>query len=141
MAQEKTEEILPQAAFDLLKEDPRALLVDIRSSMEFLFVGHPTDAVHVAWIDEPDWVVNPQFIQEIRKLILGGVVCADEGCVPILLICRSGKRSLDAGDHLIKSGLTNIFSVAGGFEGELDDNHQRSTINGWRHEGLPWVQC
>ncbi len=141
MAQDKTEEILPQAAFDLLKDDPRALLVDIRSSMEFLFVGHPADAVHVAWIDEPDWVVNPHFIQEIRKLILGGVVCADEGCVPILLICRSGKRSLEAGDHLIKNGLTNIFSVAGGFEGELDNNHRRSTINGWRHESLPWVQC
>ena len=51
----------PKAAFQLMQDDPRAVLVDIRSSMEFLFVGHPVGAVHLAWIDEPDWTVNPHF--------------------------------------------------------------------------------
>ena len=27
-----------------------------------------------------------------------------------------------------------------GFEGDLDDNFKRSTLNGWRHDGLPWEQ-
>ncbi|MBL8521822.1 MAG: rhodanese-like domain-containing protein, partial [Betaproteobacteria bacterium] len=27
-----------------------------------------------------------------------------------------------------------------GFEGELDDNHHRGTLGGWRKEGLPWEQ-
>ena len=45
--------ISPQEAWQLLQDDPTALLVDIRSTMEFLFVGHPQGAVHVAWIDEP----------------------------------------------------------------------------------------
>ena len=58
-----------------MSEDARALLVDIRSSMEFLFVGHPRGAVHVPWIDEPDWDINPHFLPEIRKLLLGGAVC------------------------------------------------------------------
>ena len=135
-------EIMPKAAHELLSEDPRALLVDIRSSMEFLFVGHPAHAVNIPWIDEPDWVIDPHFTANIRKLLLGGVSCEAEGeCAPILLICRSGKRSLEAGHKLLEDGLTNVYSIAGGFEGELDEAHQRSTINGWRYDGLPWAQC
>jgi len=134
--------LTPVEAAELLKNDPRALLVDVRSSMEFLFVGHPVGAVHVAWIDEPDWKVNEQFTTDIRKLILGGVIDMEEiNSAPIILICRSGVRSLDAGRKLIKDGMHNIYHVESGFEGELDDSHRRSTLNGWRHDGLPWEQC
>jgi rhodanese-related sulfurtransferase len=132
----------PKAAWQMLHDDPRAVLVDIRSSMEFLFVGHPTGAVHVAWIDEPDWIENPHFVTEIRKLMLGGVVCdADAGCAPVILICRSGKRSLEAGRALLAAGIRPVFHVDEGFEGELDEHHRRSAINGWRFHGLPWEQC
>ena len=134
-------EVLPLAAAEICQQDPRALLIDIRSSMEFLFVGHPKGAVNIAWIDEPDWTINPQFTQEVRKLMLGGVVCADHGCAPVLLICRSGKRSMEAGAQLLRDGLEDVSSVAGGFEGELNEHHHRSLINGWRHAGLPWAQC
>ncbi len=134
-------EITSIDAAQICEDDPRALLVDIRSSMEFLFVGHPKGAVNIAWIDEPDWVVNPHFTQEIRKLMLGGVVCSDEGCVPVILICRSGNRSVEAGIQLLNDGVKNVYSVVDGFEGELDETHHRSTINGWRHAGLPWAQC
>jgi rhodanese-related sulfurtransferase len=132
----------PKQAWQLMKEDSRTVLVDIRSSMEFLFVGHPKGAVHVAWIDEPDWDINPDFVTEIRKLMLGGLVCdSDEGCAPVILICRSGKRSLEAGRTLIEAGMKNVMHVDEGFEGELDENHQRSTIGGWRFHHLPWEQC
>lgn len=132
----------PTQAAELLQKDARAVLVDIRSSMEFLFVGHPRGAVHVPWIDEPDWDINPEFTTEIRKLLLGGVVCSEaQDCAPVILICRSGKRSHDAGKRLIEDGMTNIYHVDEGFEGELDDNHQRSTLGGWRYHGLPWEQC
>ena len=97
-------ELSPKQAYQMVPDDPRALLVDIRSTMEFLFVGHPTGAVHVAWIDEPDWDINPHFVPEIRKLLLGGAVCdTDEGCAPVILICRSGKRSVEAGRVLLES--------------------------------------
>ena len=132
----------PGEAAEMLKNDPRALLVDVRSSMEFLFVGHPVGAVHVPWIDEPDWKVNEQFATDIRKLILGGAISVDEiNSAPIILICRSGIRSLDAGKKLIEDGMHNIYHVESGFEGELDENHQRSTLNGWRYDGFPWEQC
>ncbi len=131
----------PQQAWELVQENPRAVLIDIRSTMEYLFVGHPAGAVHVAWIDEPEWTVNPEFVTEVRKVMLGGISCHDEGCAPIVLICRSGKRSLDAGDLLLQEGFTEVYHVDEGFEGELDDDHHRSTVGGWRFHGLPWEQC
>jgi len=142
MSEHRLQEISPKQAWQLMQENPRAVLVDIRSSMEYLFVGHPVGAVHVAWIDEPDWDVNPDFVREIRQLMLGGLSSTpeDEG-VPVILICRSGKRSHEAGDLLINEGLTNIYHIDEGFEGERDENYQRSTLGGWRYHGLPWEQC
>ena len=43
--------LTPKEAWQLLRDDPRAVLVDIRSTMEFLFVGHPSGALHVACDD------------------------------------------------------------------------------------------
>ena len=132
----------PQEAWDLMHLNNRAILVDIRSSMEFLFVGHPVGAVHIPWIDEPDWDINPDFVTDIRKLLLGGVSCdEDQACAPVILICRSGKRSHDAGIVLLEAGLTDIYHVDEGFEGELNEHHQRSSVGGWRFRGLPWEQC
>ena len=142
MNQKELHDISPKSAAQLLHDDPRAILVDIRSSMEYLFVGHPVGAVHLPWIDEPDWEINPHFVAEVRKLMLGGAVCdIEDGCAPIVLICRSGKRSLEAGKVLLAAGLSNIFHIDEGFEGELNDAHQRSSIGGWRFHGLPWEQC
>lgn len=142
MIQKELHNISPKSASQMIHDDPRAILVDIRSSMEFLFVGHPVGAVHLPWIDEPDWEINPHFVAEVRKLMLGGAVCdVEEGCAPIVLICRSGKRSLEAGKVLQAAGLSNIFHIDEGFEGELNDVHQRSSVGGWRFHGLPWEQC
>ena len=141
-AKHKVKSLTPQEAVKIMNDDPRALLIDVRSSMEYLFVGHPKGSVHVSWIDEPDWKVNEHFVTEIRQLLLGGIVRNDEiHSAPVLLICRSGKRSLEAGRQLIEDGMINVYNVEEGFEGELDENHQRSTTGGWRYHGLPWEQC
>ena len=142
MDNRKVKSLTPDEAAKIMKDDPRALLIDVRSSMEYLFVGHPKGSVHMAWIDEPEWTVNEHFATEIRQLLLGGIVRNDEiHSAPILLICRSGKRSLEAGRQLIEDGMINVYNVEEGFEGELDENHQRSTSGGWRYHGLPWEQC
>ena len=60
---------------------------------------------------------------------------------PIVLICRSGNRTLDAGRALEEAGFTQVYNVLKGFEGDLDENHRRNMKNGWRYEGLPWEQC
>lgn len=134
--------ITPAEAWQMVQDNPRTLLIDVRSSMEFLFVGHPVGAIHLPWIDEPSWEINEHFSVEIRKLILGGVHENESiSSAPIILICRSGKRSLEAGRKLVEDGLTEIYNIDEGFEGELDENHQRSTVGGWRFRGLPWEQC
>ena len=65
----------------------------------------------------------------------------EQGSAPVILICRSGKRSFEAGMALMKGGFHNIYNIDEGFEGELDDDHQRSSVGGWRFRGLPWEQC
>lgn len=127
-------------AWKICQQDPRSLLIDVRSSMEFLFVGHPKGAVHIPWIDEPDWVINENFVTEIRKLALGGLKESTDDTA-IILICRSGNRSDEAGKLLSDAGIKNVYHIDEGFEGKLDDNHQRSTLGGWRYHGLPWEQC
>lgn len=142
MAEQRVKSLTPEEAFQRLQDDPRAMLVDVRSNMEFLFVGHPKGAISVPWIDEPDWVINPHFAAEVRKLMLGGISCHDDvGCAPVMLICRSGKRSLEAGEVLMKEGFTEVYNIEQGFEGELDEQHHRSSLGGWRYAGLPWEQC
>lgn len=139
---EHVKTLTPQEAWELMERDPRAVLIDVRSDMEFLFVGHPTGAIHVPWIDYPDWKINPNFVTEVRKVILGGVCHeTDEGSAPVILICRSGKRSLEAGNLLVQEGIYPVYNVAEGFEGELDEKHHRGTLGGWRYHGLPWEQC
>jgi len=59
---------------------------------------------------------------------------------PVLLICRSGKRTLDAGKALEAAGFSDVAHVVHGFEGELNEQFKRSSVNGWRFEGLPWEQ-
>ena len=138
----KVKSLAPDAAYDLLKKDPRAVLIDTRSNMEFLFIGHPLGAINIPWIDEPEWKINPNFATEVRKVLLGGLSHIDAvSSSPVVLICRSGKRSLEAGELLAKEGFTDVYNVLEGFEGELDDEHHRSTVGGWRYHGLPWEQC
>lgn len=142
MSQAHVKSITPKQAWEMLQNDPRTVLIDVRSNMEFLFVGHPKGAINIAWIDEPDWIVNPHFVAEVRKVVLGGASCIDDaGCAPIILICRSGKRSLVAGELLVKQGMSEIYNVVEGFEGDLDETHHRSTLGGWRYHDLPWEQC
>jgi len=124
-------------AWEFLKENPEARLIDIRSSMEFLFIGHPTDSIHIAWMEDPDWDINPNFIKEINQI----QKASTNNNGPIVLICRSGNRSEKAGIQLLEAGLTNIYHISDGFEGDRGDNNHRGEINGWRFHGLPWEQC
>lgn len=133
----KVKSLSPTEAWQLIQSKPNVLLVDVRSQMEFLFVGHPTGAIHIPWIDEPDWTVNPHFTTQVRQAILGGA----QGAATILLICRSGVRSQEAGQTLVDAGLKEVYNVTDGFEGAMDEKHQRSSRGGWRFHGLPWEQC
>ena len=129
-------------AWDLIQKEPKVAFIDVGSDMEYLFIGHPSGSVNIPWIEEPNWEVNPHFVRDVRKLVLGGVIDSPEHhSVPVLLICRSGNRSDEAGKLLVENGFKRVYNIVQGFEGELDENHQRGTIAGWRFDNLPWEQC
>jgi rhodanese-related sulfurtransferase len=141
MSENTVKGLNPKKAFELLAANPGAVLIDVRSSMEFLFVGHAKGSVHVAWIDEPDWKINENFAPHVRQVMLGGLSRHEKDNAPVVLICRSGKRSQEAGEVLVNDGFPDVYNVLEGFEGELDEDHRRSTQGGWRFHGLPWEQC
>ncbi len=122
----------PKAAYEFLQANPEAVFIDVRSEMEHMFVGHPRGSILIPWVDGPDWEIDPHFVAKVRK--------AASVNRPIVLICRSGRRSADAGEALEKAGMSNIYNVTHGFEGDLDDSHHRNSHNGWRFDGLPWAQ-
>ncbi len=128
---------LPKKAVERLQANKKAVLIDVRCEAENKFVGRPIDALFVPWLDDPDWAPNEaNFIAAIKRFLGGNALD-----VEIILICRSGYRSDDAGKCLLKHGFTNVAHVVSGFEGDLDENDQRGNVNGWRHDGMPWIQC
>ena len=108
-------------------------LVDVRTTEERKFVGHVPDSVHVPWATGTALTRNPRFARELEAKL------GSKGR-PTLLICRSGKRSLEAGEALEQAGFKEVINVLHGFEGDLNDKHQRGKLNGWRFDGLPWEQ-
>ncbi len=130
---------LPKKAFERLQVNQDTVLVDVRCEAENKFVGRPIECIFVPWIDDPDWMPNEgEFIAAIKRFIGDKDNFSER---EIILICRSGYRSNDAGKCLIEHGFTNVAHVVSGFEGDLDENNQRGNLNGWRHNGMPWLQC
>jgi rhodanese-related sulfurtransferase len=110
------------------------LFVDVRMEIESLYVGRPPEVENIPWYEYPDLTPDPaRFASAVERE-------AGDKQRPILLICRSGKRTLDAGKALEAAGFSDVAHVVHGFEGELNDEFKRSSLNGWRFEGLPWEQ-
>ena len=47
----------------------------------------------------------------------------------------------DTVNKLLEAGIANVYHIDEGFEGELDEQHHRSSSGGWRYHDLPWEQC
>lgn len=125
--------LTPSQTYESLQASPNTLLVDCRTETEFYYIGHPVGSVNIEWNSGPDFEPNPHFCEQVLRM-------AGRKDRPIILICRSGKRSVDAGNALEKCGFTQVANVLEGFEGELDADHHRGTLGGWKKHGLPWRQ-
>jgi rhodanese-related sulfurtransferase len=135
--------LLPQEAWAWLQAEreraqatgrPEPLFVDVRMEIESLYVGRPPGVENIPWYEYPELTPDPAaFVAAVQRLAAG----QDH---PVLLICRSGKRTVDAGLALEGAGFSDVAHVVHGFEGELNDHFKRSTVNGWRFDGLPWEQ-
>ena len=108
-----------------------AVLVDIRSDAERAWVGYVPGAAVVAWKQWPGMTPNPGFEQALTELAPTGK--------PIVLLCRSGVRSVAAARRATELDL-RAYNVLEGFEGDPDEHAQRGKLGGWRRLGLPWRQ-
>lgn len=128
------ENLSPSEAWALLQQKPGTLFVDVRMEIESLYVGRPPGVVNIPWYEYPELTPNPQrFVQAVEEE-------AETKNQTVMLICRSGVRTVEAGLALEKAGFNQVINVLDGFEGTLDDKGHRSTVSGWRFEGLPWEQ-
>ena len=121
--------LMPEEAWQLLKGNPEARLVDVRTSEELNLIGRVPGALEIQWKLYPDWRLNPEFLDEVKAHF-----AEDEF---ILLLCRSGVRSREAAEFLVEHGFRNCFNVLEGFEGDKNSANQR-VVAGWKARGLPW---
>ncbi|UZJ23422.1 rhodanese-like domain-containing protein [Rhodococcus antarcticus] len=123
-------DLTPQQAWDLV-HDTDAVLVDVRTEAEWRFVGVPAleRLGRVEWVDTAGQR-NAGFVEQVRRLA---------GQRAVVLLCRSGQRSVAAAEALTAAGAGPAWNVLDGFEGGLDEHGHRGAA-GWRAVGLPWTQ-
>jgi rhodanese-related sulfurtransferase len=133
-------DITAEQAWELLKDTPGAVLVDVRTEAEWRFVGVPDTPdgaqppVFIEWVTYPDGARNPRFMDQ---LIEAGVKPGAEA--PVIFLCRSGQRSIGAAIAATAAGIGPSYNVLEGFEGAPDPLGHRGAI-GWQAAGLPWHQ-
>jgi len=123
-------DVSPQLAWQWVQAG-EAVLVDVRTDAEREWVGFVPGAVPVAWKQWPGMALNPQFDDAIRQ--------AAEGGRKLVLLCRSGVRSIAAAKRATELGLL-AYNILEGFEGDPDAQAHRGGRGGWRFHGLPWRQ-
>lgn len=132
-------DVSPKQAWEILSKAPDAVLVDVRTQPEWVFVGVPDlgplgkRAVFIPWQVFPAMQVNGEFV----KLIQQAGVKPD---APVLFLCRSGGRSRAAAIAATQQGFARAYNIAGGFEGPHDAEKHRGGKEGWKADGLPWIQ-
>lgn len=109
----------------------KALLVDIRSQAERAWVGFVPEALGIEWKMWPGMVMNPNFDAELKAAVPAGA--------SVMLLCRSGVRSIAAAERAQSLGYT-AYNILEGFEGDPDGAAHRGQKGGWRFRGLPWRQ-
>lgn len=101
-------DVTVKEAAELLKKDPGEILIlDVRTPAEFK-QGHLPNARNMDFF-------GGRFDQDVQQLP------RDK---PILLYCRSGKRSAGAAEILKEAGIKNVI-------------HMRDGMNAWEKAGLP----
>ncbi len=115
------QQISAKDAWEWLENQDDAVLVDVRSAIEWKNLGIPDltalkkQAICIQWVTS-ERQYNPRFMEDFAES-----VAADK---TVLMICRSGVRSQEAAEAAMMAGYANTLNVYDGFEG-------------WCHCGLP----
>ena len=125
-----TSQVEPPQAYEILKNHPDALYLDVRTEAEFAN-GHPAGAINipVVFIKGPGQVeINEDFIKVAEKIL--------PRSKKLVVGCMAGGRSQRACEMLEQIGFTDLINVRGGFGGARDASGQ-VVVKGWKEAGLP----
>ncbi len=126
-------EVGPREAFELLRSDPDARLVDVRLPSEIEAAGRPSLAALGKPVLAAPWPAAPGMTMEAFMAdIAGGLPAGTPRDAPLLFICRSGGRSRAAAELMAALGWAGATNVAHGYSG-----HPWAPEAGWEGLGLP----
>ena len=131
--------ISSRGCFEKLSIEVNSQLIDVRTKPEWIYVGVPDlssinkKVIFVSWQVYPEMGTNKFF----ENQILESNIKKDNN---LYFICRSGNRSNNAAEFLTSRGFSNCFNVIDGFEGKINHERQRASIDGWQFNNLPWKQ-
>jgi rhodanese-related sulfurtransferase len=125
--------------WDILKENPNAKLIDVRTDAEWHYVGVvDLNVLHkqpilLEWRVLPNMSVNQSFLVALNEQV------PNKEDV-LFFLCRTGGRSKEAAIAATGIGYKACYNIEFGFEGELNAQHKRGLLNGWKASGLAWRQ-
>jgi len=134
-------DVTPREAWDGLETNPNAVLVDVRTKIEWQLIGKPDlssidqEPIYLQWVTMQG--VNQDFVAELQAALEERGVAKD---APVYFMCQSGGRSKMAAMQCAELGYAASYNVAEGFEGDLDESKHRNSVSGWKVAGLPWTQ-
>jgi len=139
--------VTAREAYEMWKADPETVkILDVRTTEEYLFVGHPKMAWNIpAFLQVYEWDAAksqlpmkpaPDFVSQVKTMAKPGDT--------ILAMCRSGGRSALAANWLAQAGFTKVYNIVDGMEGDAVTDPESLFLgqrlkNGWKNSGLPWT--
>ena len=120
-------QILSKEVRDYVKDNPKSVLLDVRTEEEWNIDGKPDGEkillkTHFLTIQFADKTFNQNFIEDFKKLNI-------EKNYEILTMCMGGVRSQSTAELLTKEGY-NCINISDGFLGNAENL-------GWKKSGLP----
>ena len=120
-------QILSKEVKDYVKDNPKSVLLDVRTEEEWNSDGKPDGEkillkTHFLTIQFADKTFNKNFIEDFKKLNI-------EKDHEILTMCMGGVRSQSTAELLTKEGY-NCVNISDGFLGNSENL-------GWKKSGLP----
>ena len=134
-------DVAAKEAWEVLGSDPNALLVDVRTKVEWQLIGQPDlssinkEPLYLQWVTVQG--PNPEFVDELKAALEEHGITKD---TPVYFMCQSGGRSKISAMQCTELGYTACYNIAEGFEGDLDEHKHRNSISGWKFSGLAWTQ-
>ncbi|HVN89898.1 MAG TPA: rhodanese-like domain-containing protein [Candidatus Binataceae bacterium] len=122
-------QVEPSEAAALLKSNPDAVYLDVRTEDEFA-AGYPAGAINVPlmFMIPGNPQQNPDFLAVVSKLLPKET--------KLIVGCRSGARSQRACEELEQAGYADLTNVRGGYGGARDASGNIA-VKGWEDSNLP----